>query len=95
MNVLVIVLSFGRSLGRISWQSDGPERSQVLLFWKLTKRFELLEFENLLNEKQTIMVRKLDYLCPTAFTENKYGRIVSLDLIKGSNTQSKFIIIRL
>jgi hypothetical protein len=63
----------------------------MLLFWKKERKFEMLELENLLNEKQTILVRKMNFCGEHFFTEVKYGNVLGIDFLENSENKGGLI----
>jgi hypothetical protein len=67
------------------------ERSRMLLFWKNQRKFEMLELENLLNEKQTILIRKMNFSGEGFFSEKKYGHVINVKFLENSDHRGKSV----
>ena len=51
----------------------------------------MLELENLLNEKQTILVRKMNFSGEEFFSEKKYGNVVNVNFLENSDQRGRFM----
>jgi hypothetical protein len=76
------MISLGKELERVDWKTIHSEQSRMLLFWKKQRKFEMLQLENLLNEKQTILVKKMDFDGSSFFKLKEYGVIIGVEFLE-------------
>lgn len=52
----------------------------MILFWDETKTFELIVLDNLLNEKQTLIINRMQSICSNSFNSETYGHFISIEV---------------
>ena len=72
------MISVNDSIGYLDWFSQGPEKSGVLIYFEKSRKFDFIELENLLNERQTILSQKFSFLFSWNLSPQFYGQIVAV-----------------
>lgn len=73
----------------MDWKMVTSEKAKLLIFWDCLRKIEMLELENLLNNKQTLLVRKMDFSQAEFFNRAKYGKPLAVDFLEAVDTKGR------